>query len=39
MDKIIGDTINKKFGRFVIGLISANVITLVTLIITLLGGE
>ena len=39
MDKIIGDTLNKKFGKFVIGLISANVITLVTLIITLLGGE
>jgi predicted nuclease with TOPRIM domain len=39
MDKIIGDTLNKKFGKFVIGLISANIITLITLIITLLGGE
>lgn len=39
MDKIIGDSINKKVGRWFIGLISANVITLVTLIITLLGGE
>jgi len=39
MDEIISNTINKKIGKWVIGLISANIITLITLIITLLGGE
>lgn len=39
MDKIITDIWNKKVGKWVIGLISANIITLITLVITLLGGE
>jgi len=39
MDEIISNTISKKIGKWVIGLISANIITLITLIITLLGGN